>query len=565
MDQFSALIWLKWTLFRNALRSRKARLNRVASMLLTAGALGLALVVALGAGAAAYGFSTLDAQFNAADARDLKQTADIFFFMSVAFLYLIWAIVPLGLGGGSQFEPGRLLLYPVSLGKLFAIDLASELTSLASIFAAPVLIATALGAGLGNRNVTMALAAAGCAVLFGITLAKWLATSVGALMKRRRTRGETLLALIGASFGLAGAFLGQLGPILMKHADAVRSLRWTPPGAIALALTSGLRPGGGLDYALSLATLAAYTLLLLSMTYWIARRSALGAGGARFGSRPKGRGAAVEAERYAGWQLPFLTQELSALIEKEARYAMRNAQLRTLSLMPLILIGVRLAQSGGLRRAGGVPAAGPGALLAGSLARYGEGLTAASALLYVFLILASLGCNLFGYEGSGMRSLVLAPVRRRDILLAKNIVVTFIALAFAVVLVTVNELVFGDLSFQALVFVAICFALYSAIFSLVGNWLSIRFPKRLKFGKRMNATGVTALLLVPLMLAMGLLPLLAAVAGYLARSLLVKYATLLVFAALGVALYFLLIGGQGRALARRELEILEAVGGKTDD
>jgi membrane protein YqaA with SNARE-associated domain len=76
---------------------------------------------------------------------------------------------------------------------------------------------------------------------------------------------------------------------------------------------------------------------------------------------------------------------------------------------------------------------------------------------------------------------------------------------------------------------------------------------------------VAAVLLVPLVLLMGALPLVAVVIGYMAGSLLLKYATLLLFACVAVALYFMLIAGQGRALAERELEILEAVSGKTDE
>jgi hypothetical protein len=47
--------------------------------------------------------------------------------------------------------------------------------------------------------------------------------------------------------------------------------------------------------------------------------------------------------------------------------------------------------------------------------------------------------------------------------------------------------------------------------------------------------------------------------------LIVKYATLSAFALAAVALYPLVIERQGRALARREVEILEAVGGQTED
>jgi hypothetical protein len=442
------------------------------------------------------------------------------------------------------------------------MDFASEVTSLASIFAAPVVFAAALGAGVGHGKILQGLLIAACAVLFGLALAKWLATCIGTLMNGRRTRGETLLALIGATFGLAGAFLGQLGPVLVEHASAIRFLRWTPPGAIAISLTKGLQPNGAFDYAVSLATLLAYITALVWMTYLIAKRSALGAGGAK-GQRVS-RPAVLEVESYAGWQIPFLSQELSALVEKEFRYAVRNAQLRTLALMPLILIGLRLAQSNGLRNGTGW-SPGMARTFGGAFALYGEGLMAATGLLYVFMILSSLACNLFGYEGSGMRTLILAPVERRSILIAKNIVVTFLSLVFSIILISVNQLVFRDLSLRALVFVAPCFVLYAALLALVGNWLSIRFPKRLKFGKRMNATGVTALLLIPMLMMMAMLPACAALIGWLAHSLLLKYVTLLLFACVALALYFLLIAGQGRALARRELEILEAVSGKTDE
>jgi purine-cytosine permease-like protein len=58
---------------------------------------------------------------------------------------------------------------------------------------------------------------------------------------------------------------------------------------------------------------------------------------------------------------------------------------------------------------------------------------------------------------------------------------------------------------------------------------------------------------------------LTALAGYLAQSLLVKYATLALFAVLAVAFYCLMITSQGRALARNEQDILEAVSGRTEE
>ncbi|HEX8843834.1 MAG TPA: hypothetical protein VF791_04285, partial [Pyrinomonadaceae bacterium] len=274
MEQFGALIWLKWTLFRNAMRSRKAMLSRIASLLGTLAALAVALLIAVVLGATIY--KVLSPDFSArmlaevppdhplaVEARNILQSGFLLLFITLALLYLMWATVPLSLGGGSQFTPGRLLLYPVSLRKLFAIDFLSEFTSIASIFAIPIILATAIGAGAALDNVPLALPVALFAIACGISIAKWLATSLSALMQKRRTRGETALALIGVVVGLGGAFFGEFASYMVRRGGEFKGLRWTPPGAVAVALTEGLSAGGGGTYALALLTLAAYTLGLV--------------------------------------------------------------------------------------------------------------------------------------------------------------------------------------------------------------------------------------------------------------------------------------------------------------
>jgi hypothetical protein len=175
------------------------------------------------------------------------------------------------------------------------------------------------------------------------------------------------------------------------------------------------------------------------------------------------------------------------------------------------------------------------------------------------LILAGLFCNQFALEQGGMRTLILSPVERRVVLIGKNIAMSGLALVFSCGYMLVNELVFRDLSFNAFLFVALSFPIFVSLMSVVGNSLSLRFPKRMKFGKRVNASGVAGLLMIPLVLALAVPPLAATAAGYVAQSLLVEYATLAVLAALSIGFYLLLIGAQGSALQRRELEILEAV------
>ena len=370
---------------------------------------------------------------------------------------------------------------------------------------------------------------------------------MGSLVRRKRARGETIVALIGAAVGLGAAVAGQVAPRLIERAESIRSLRWTPPGAAAFLL--GADPADDtLAYAIAFLTLSAYAIVLIIATYWLARRAALGLEGRRKRKAAVDPGLTIEG--YSGWQLPFVSAELSAIIEKEMRYAMRNAQVRMMALMPLILIFIRLLNSENWDTRAQAPT---------DFLAYGSGLLATGGVLYVFLILAGLSCNQFAFEQGGMRTLILSPVDRRKILFGKNIVLTVIAFVFCTALLILNAIVFRDLTPQDLWFVALSFVTFAAISSTVGNWLSIRFPKHMRFGKRMNVSGMAGILLIPLIIVLSLPPLLATLVGYFTQSLFNQYMTLLVLAVMSLGLYFAVINVHGRSLAKREIEILEAV------
>ena len=556
MSQLLTLIWLKWKLLRNSLRSTKAIANQLASALGTLITLVLAAGVALGLGITAY-LITHSTEMAAVMQKTMAQhqsrssaSAEFIFFSIFSFLYLMWATLPLSIGGSKQFDAGRLLMYPISLGKLFAVDFISELTTLQSLFAVPAIIAIAIGAGLGSGNLAGCLLAAIPAIVFGIALSKWLATTIGSLVRKKRASGETLLALIGAVAGLGGALVGQLGPILISHADSFRSLRWTPPGAAAF-LMGGEGLKDPITSAISFVLLIAYGAGLIVGTFWIARRSALGLGGTRKRSTSD---ALLKSTPYTGWELPLISSELSAVVEKELRYAVRNAQLRMMALMPLIIIIIRYANS---RRFGtGVDS---GVSAPSSFKTYGSAMILTGGVLYVFLILAGISCNLFAFEEGGMRSFILSPIARRKILMGKNITVVLLAFVFSVALLIVNAIVFRDLTITDLLFAALSFVSFAASMSTMGNWFSIRFPKRMQYGKRSNVSGVAGLLLIPMIILLSVAPVGSVVVGYLTRNLFYEYATLAGLAVASVAAYFLLIGKQGKSLERRELDILEAV------
>jgi ABC-2 type transport system permease protein len=555
MSQLLALVWLKWRLVRNSLRSRRAVAGRVAAALGVLAGLALSCAAAVGVGVGAYILSTHSVERGGLGAREVGAGFAVLLFI-FTIMYLMWALMPLALGGGNRFEPSRMLLYPVSLGRLFAFDFLSDLTGLTSVFVVPSLVALCVGVGFGRGNFWAGLAVACVAVAFGLSFSKLLSVGVGALMRSRRTRGETALAIVGAMLGLTGVLMGQLMPYLQRHSDSLGAARWTPPGAAADALARGLFAGDTRSLAVSTLTLGAYTVVCLLLAYRVARRTALGLGGgmAKRRAAPSAEAAthAGRAEGYAGWQLPFVSQEFSALFEKEVRYAMRNAQLRVIAVMAVALtVVLRLGPAGaGSRR------------MWGGLTPYAEGAGAVFSVIYIFMLVSPVSTNLFGYDGAGMRALVLSPVSRRTILLAKNAAVTLIALLLVAAGVGVGGFFLGDLTAPVLLFALLAFVTSAALFAPFGNWLSLQFPKRVQFGKRMNRSGVAGLLLVPLFLLMLLPPAAAVAAAHFAGSYVVKYVILAAFALLSVGLYALVLPRQGRSLERRELEVLEAVTGR---
>jgi len=565
MSQLATLIWLKWALFRNSMRKSKAVVNRLASALTIFAALSLSLLIAVGLGVAAYaltapgvGFDTQAFTSSHRRTGDVVPSVEFIFFSIFALFYLLWATLPLSIGSGREFDPGNLLLYPISLRKLFALDFVSELATLQSLFAIPAMIAIGIGVASATGKTTAAILIALMAAAFGVALSKWVSTSIGSLIRRKRTRGETLLALIGAIAGLGGALFGQLAPVVFRHADSVAAFRWTPPGAVAYALTQGMHPGHAAEYVLVLSLLAAYTFVLVVITYWLARRATLGGGAAK----QKRQRAAISDKQYTGLNFPFISRELSAIIEKELRYSMRNAQLRMMTLMPLILIVLRFMNR---RRFAATRVGADTTGFSADFFTYGAGLMATTGVLYVFLILAGLFCNQFAFDHAGMRTLILSPVARKKVLLGKNISISLVALVFCSGLMAVNEIVFRDLSAGALLFASLSFIAFASLISIMGNLFSVHFPKRMKFGKRLNVSGVVGLLLIPMIVLLALVPLAATAAGYVAQSVLVEYVTLAALAVLSIGFYLMLLPFQGEAVQKRELAIHDAVNDPGND
>src|SRR4030095_347531 len=176
MSQLLTLTWLKWRVFRNSLRSSKAVFNQMAVLLGMMLAFALALVFAVGLGIVAYALTkpSIVGMLQRGANPSEKISTEFMFFSIYAFLYLMWATVPLSIGSAKQFDGGRLPLYTITLRKLFAVDFVSEITTIQSVFAIPAIVAMSLGAALGSGEWVATLLTVLPIAIFGLALSKWL-------------------------------------------------------------------------------------------------------------------------------------------------------------------------------------------------------------------------------------------------------------------------------------------------------------------------------------------------------------------------------------------------------
>jgi ABC-2 type transport system permease protein len=243
------LVQLKLRLLGNALRSsRPAKISFIVSTT-------FACLAAIGV------FTGLAALRGQSAAVDLTTVV----FTLFAFGWLILPIFAFGLD--STLDPATLALYPLRIRPLAVGLLAASATGAWPLANLIGLLGVTVGLASGALGVLVAAAAVALEVLFCITLARLVTTSMARLLRSRR--GKDLAAfLIIPLFALYELFTqvvpkaaaeGKLTAASFTGVDPW--LRWLPPGLAAHAIqdASGGRPGAAL---LRLALLAAVIVVL---------------------------------------------------------------------------------------------------------------------------------------------------------------------------------------------------------------------------------------------------------------------------------------------------------------
>jgi ABC-2 type transport system permease protein len=432
-DQYAAMATLRWSMFRNSLRSIHG--------ILDLGAAGIALMVysflglglGFGLGAAAYGIAS----------RVSWQYLPILFWV----MCFLWQVIPVMLASfQTQFDLHILLRFPVRFGSFYLMYLIFGLLDASTVLGGLCCLGVWVGITIAQPGLS-AWAALALVIFagFNLLLVRAIFAWIERWLAQRKTR-----EILGALFMVAVLSLQLLNPAIyrkshtgrvspeeraeeyrkskaelqaryepwLKTANAVQ--KWLPPGLAARALRQAVeqQPGLGLG---SLGELGLYALLIGGV---LAVRLSAEHRGENLGSAPSREKAAPGRSKAAvslgkrdfagihsynlgrvGGQSRGGSGPITAVIEKEARSLFRTLPLLYSIGAPLLLVVV--FSSVFIRNSGGQTPIFPLALPV--------------CMVYAQLGFTQVFYNNLGAEGAGIQFYFFSPTPIRTVLLAKNL------------------------------------------------------------------------------------------------------------------------------------------------
>ena len=533
--QLAAIASVRWQVFTHSLRSKRGALelfSRIAiGAVITCGGLGGAILL---------GFS---AWYFVAHG---KPEALALLLWPV---FLFWQLFPVMATALSEtIDASNLLRFPLSYPAYVLVRLVYGALDPATVLGSFWLIGITLGIGWARPP----LAPWGALVLLVFAIVNMMLTQmifawVERWLGQRRTR-EVFAVL----FFLAMISLQLVGPMLSRYGDRSNAaIHWA--GRFANPVQAVLPPGiaaGALASKASVHNTTALLFLGALVLYGVVILRILSV---RLHAQFRGENLSEVLGRAAdrtirqgvrlAWDLPGLSRESSAVVEKEFRYLSRSGPVLLTFVTPIVMLFVF-----GL---GGRSGTG-----AGFLQNWPElGLPVGAA--YALLLLTNLIYNNFGPDAGGIQFFLVSPASFRSVMVGKNVAHMGVLALELVALCIGVTLLFHPPSVTA-VLLTLSGLLFAAPINLAaGNLLSLYSPKKTEFGTfgRQRASQTTVLASFAIQ---GLIFGVAALTLLTARSYGRQWLAVLAFlalAAVGFAIYFFVLSRLD-TLAARHREVL---------
>jgi hypothetical protein len=460
LEQIRLVAALRWRILRNSLSKKNNRLDLIG--LIVAGGFAAVFVVGL-----CFAFYAGAYEFLSSGRPG---------WMALLFwgIFVFWQGFPLFVAGfGASFEFRTLLRFPLSLSAFYLVGLAYGLADFSAVASLCWLVSMTLGATMAKPGVLPAMLLIGAVfVVFNVTLERLIGSWLEKLLSRRRTR-ELFIGL----FVLSMISLNFVTPWLQRYGATARPVffrlspyvAWLPPSLAgrAIAAAAQLQPAG---FLFGSAGLLLYVIMLSAFLWqryaaqYRGEELSESAAPVATGIRP------IAKKNDSADGLRLLSPQVAAVVRKEFRYLTRNGFAFLSLLMPPLLVLLFSSQFAGRHPSvSGRPV---------SAEMFFPGMMA-----YLILILMAPAYNSFAYEGRGIQTYFMVPVRFRDVFLGKNLMLVSVLTLEIGLSIAMLAWRVGLPSLPRLVA-----TLAAIVFSIVGqftvaNWSSLNFPRKLEFGR----------------------------------------------------------------------------------
>ncbi len=490
LAQYRALASLRWSIFRNSLRTSRGALEAGARVVtyLIYGCMSFGL--AMGFGTTTYFLAT----------GGKWEFAPILFWA----LFVAWQVVPVTLASfQEQFDISSLLRFPLGFGAFYLLNLIFGLVDISTILGGFCCLGVLVGATLARPDLC-AWVALGLLVfaIFNVLLVRAIAAWIDRWMAQRRTReivGALFFAALLAIQLLNPAYWQQKHPHVSAHsrAESLRWLdransiqQWLPPGLAAFEVerSAASRPIPAIE---AVALLGIY---VVGVGGALAVRLRGEYRGENFNDAParrkvqrRTRALSTDKSSSAGWLLVG-SGPIAAVMEKEIRVILRAMPLLYGLAAPLLMVFVL----SGLFIRHGVP--GPAMSMSLLLS-----------LAYALVGFTQLFYNNLGPEGAGIQILFLCPTPMRTIILGKNLFHSLLFLVEAVVVCIITTLRVGWPA-PAAIAATVAWLLFALPVHLAaGDAFSLIMPYRMNLGRITRQRGSQASALLSMLIQLAVL------------------------------------------------------------
>ena len=492
--QFGAITRLRWQMYRNGFRRKGGKSDLIASIIVAPIALSIVGGLCFGAGAATY---------FAVDSGHVERVSWVMW-----GILLLTQLTNLNLGQpGTTFDPTQLIRFPMSVWSYTTVRLFFGILSPGNIIVTLMSIAGAAGAAFARPEIAgWAFVAFAVFAVVNVLFTRMVFAWVDRWLSTRRAR-EAFTALIflfsiaaqGLNFAYSPAYHNHrhvdVRTIQVVRGTLTKVEHYLTPLPPELAGSSIAAAAEGQTRAFAIKTLASagwaclflYVFSLRMRTEYLGENLSDPANVVRAAKavRHDATHTAPAAAFVAASARPADVTRVVAT--KELLYLRRNTGLFYGLVMPLVMVLIFAGRW--------------------SVRWSAHGSTVVmAALAYGLLGVFPMAFNTFGLDGPGAQVYFFTPVRLREVLMGKNVLCAGLALAETIAILAVLSYT-GKAPSALVILSAMLWMVTTLLVQLtVGNYMSIRSPKRIDPGRtaQKQARPASAFLSMGILLATGL-------------------------------------------------------------